>query len=289
LGIFKYFLSVFQKNKRFPMNQSPPVTLTIAGSDCSAGAGLQADLKTFGALGTFGLTAVTSVVSEVPGHVESVKIMPTSLVAGQIKLLCRTYPVAAAKTGMLPNASLIRAIASIWKTQAKGIPLVIDPVMVASSGDPLVSPEAIRAMQKDLFPHATLITPNLEEASLLWAQTIQTVSDMERAAADLADKFKINVLVKGGHLGGPEAVDILHDGTSATFFRAPRLPVTETHGTGCTYSAAITAGLGHGLPLAKAVEKAKEFITLAIRHHHTWKKPGASTSAVHALCQTITP
>jgi hydroxymethylpyrimidine/phosphomethylpyrimidine kinase len=251
------------------MSASIPVALTIAGSDSSAGAGIQADLKTFSALGVYGLTALTCVVAETPGRVSKLEPVSAALVREQIEVLLRAFPVAAIKTGLLFSAEIIREIASALR-EHRSIPLVIDPVMVATSGDPLLQADAIGIYEQELFPRATLITPNLDEAARLIGRTIGDLRAMREAAEILANKFGVSVLLKGGHLAGDQATDLLFLNGSVIEFSAPFSRGIATHGTGCTYSAAITAGLATGLPLKEAVREAKSFISAAIAQHHAW-------------------
>jgi hydroxymethylpyrimidine/phosphomethylpyrimidine kinase len=247
----------------------PPVVLSVAGSDSSCGAGAQADLKTFGAHGCHGLTAITCVVSEVPGKVEDLQPIRPLLVASQVAILRRTFPVAAAKTGMLYSAAIVNAVAG--ELEKLRCPVVVDPVMVASSGDPLLAPGAVKACTERLFPHATLVTPNLDELSLLVGRPIRHLREMEEAGWALADAFGCAFLLKGGHLGGRTATDLLVQEGTITRFDAPFVTGVSTHGTGCTYSAAIAANLAWGKPLVESVGRAKDFITAAIRHSFRWK------------------
>src|SRR5438094_5930142 len=232
--------------------QTPPVALTIAGSDSSAGAGVQANLKTFSALGVYGLTAVSCIVAETPGTVSRIEPVSPELVRKQITLF-RNFPIAAAKTGLLYAAEIVEmvacAIADLLANSAKRFPLVIDPVITATSGDRLLEPGAVELYESKLFPLATLIMPNLNEAAELLGQKIQNRQSMEKAARVLARKYRSSILLKGGHLTGDSAIDLLFAGGKITEFTAPFVRGVATHGTGCTYSAAITAGLASGLSL----------------------------------------
>jgi hydroxymethylpyrimidine/phosphomethylpyrimidine kinase len=262
---------------------SPPVALTIAGSDCSAGAGLQADLKTFSALGVHGLTAVTCVVSETARVVEEVFPLPPALVAGQVSLLARSFPLGAVKTGMLFSAPHIEAVVEALSGLA--CPLVVDPVMMASTGDPLIEPAAIDLYRRVLLPRATLATPNLDEASvLLDGRNIERPS-LAATAVELAERYGTAFLLKGGHLRDGRATDILaHPGCGRVeTFETDFIEGVTTHGTGCTYSAAIAAGLAKGLPIRGAVAAAKEFITTAIARSLAWT---GSTGRIEALNQS---
>ena len=257
------------------MSAHPPVALTIAGSDSSAGAGIQADLKTFSALGVYGLTAVTCVVAETPGRVSKIEPVSAELVRDQIEVLLRSFPVAAIKTGLLFSASIIAEIARVLRAH-RSTPLVIDPVMVATSGDALLQDDAIQTYERDLFPLAALLTPNLGEAGRLIGKRITDLTGMREAGKILLEKYGVPVLLKGGHLAGNDAIDLLFLKGDVIEFSAPFSRGIATHGTGCTYSAGITAGLAGGLPLEEAIGRAKEFVTAAIAQHYAW-------DAVHAL------
>lgn len=262
-------------------SQSPPVALTIAGSDNSAGAGAQADLKTMSALGAYGVTALTCVVAEVPGKVSAIQPVEARIVAEQIRLLFEAFPVAAAKTGMLYSREIIETVAGVLASQAP-IPLVVDPVMVATSGDPLLREDAVALYGERLFPRATLVTPNLDEVRTLLGHEVATVDEMRSAGAALVARFGANFLLKGGHLRDATAVDLLFERDGSVHeFAAPFVPGVSTHGTGCTCSAAITAGLARGLDLRAAVAEAKRFVTRAIAQHLRWEGPGGSTDALH--------
>lgn len=252
---------------------SPPIALTIAGSDCSSGAGVQADLKTFAAYGVYGLTAVTCVVAEVPGHVVGIQELPAKIVCEQMKALIKAFPVAAMKTGMLYTADVIEAVAEVC-AEHWTIPLVVDPVMVATSGDALLQPDAASLYSDFIFPRATLVTPNLDEArTLLGGCTIDDVAAMKLAGQDLCAQHHVAFLMKGGHLAGDEAVDLLClPGGVVHEFRAPFTAGVSTHGTGCTYAAAITAGLARGLRLPAAVAQAKRYVTAAIAQAFRWER-----------------
>ena len=248
-----------------------PVVLTIAGSDSSCGAGAQADLKTFGALGCHGLTAITCIVAEIPGKVRSIQAVRPEIVRDQLEVLLAAYPVAGIKTGMLYSAPIIRTVAHILARMKVRPPLVIDPVMVASSGDSLLKAGAIRAYRQLLFPMATLITPNLDELGILTGSVPRSLSAMRAAGKQFTAATGTSVLLKGGHLRGSTATDLLlMPDWEEQEFSAPFIRGVETHGTGCTYSAAIVAGLASGLPLSKAIAQAKEFITASIRGAHSW-------------------
>jgi hydroxymethylpyrimidine/phosphomethylpyrimidine kinase len=262
-----------QHDRRSESAATVPV-LTIAGSDSSAGAGVQADLKTFSALGVYGLTAVTCIVAEIPGKIYRIEPVRAELVSEQIAVLCRNFPIAAAKTGLLYTAEIVetvaRALADLSANSAKRFPLVIDPVITATSGNRLLEPSAIELYESKLFPLAMLITPNVDEAAKLLGQKIRDRQSMEKAARALARKYRVSILLKGGHLAGSSAIDLLVDGGKITEFAAPFIRGVTTHGTGCTYSAAITASLASGLSLEKAIGRAKKFVTTSIAGHFRW-------------------
>jgi hydroxymethylpyrimidine/phosphomethylpyrimidine kinase len=251
------------------MSVTVPVALTIAGSDCSAGAGLQADLKTFQHFGVFGLTAVTCVVAETPRVVRSVHSVPPAILQDQLRVLLETYPVAAIKTGMLFSKAHIVAVTEILE-RYRGIPLVVDPVMIASTGDPLVEDNAIAAYQERLFPLATVITPNLDEAEVLWGAPVRDEAAMERAARGLSARHGCAVLVKGGHLGADECADLLFENGLPAWFRSPRIATEASHGTGCTLSAAIAAGLARGAATHEAVSDAKVYLGRTLAEAVGW-------------------
>ncbi len=249
---------------------SPPTALTIAGSDSSAGAGLQADLKTFTALGVYGLTAVTCVVAETPGRVSRIEPVSAEVVREQIEVLAKSFPIAAIKTGLLCSAEIVHAVSRSLVDLAR-TPLVVDPVMIATTGQQLLEPSAIALYEKELFPLATLIMPNLDEAAQLLGEKIQDRQSMERAAWALSEKYRAAVLLKGGHSSGDYAVDLLSARGRITEFSAPFVCDVATHGTGCTYSAAITAGLASGLSLEEAICRAKTFVTASIAQRFRWR------------------
>ncbi|MCS7063737.1 MAG: bifunctional hydroxymethylpyrimidine kinase/phosphomethylpyrimidine kinase [Methylacidiphilales bacterium] len=245
-----------------------PVALTIAGSDNSGGAGIQADLKTFHQLGCFGVTALTCVVAEHPGKVSRIVSLDPSMVSEQIRLCAEVYPLGAIKTGMLFSYEIITAVAATLKNMPSAS-LIIDPVMVASSGARLLLDTAINALKELLFPLATLITPNRDEAEILWGNPINNESALRECARELSSRYHTSFLVKGGHLQGDNAIDVLCQADGDLHeFSAPRVPQTNPHGTGCTFSAAITAYIAHGHSLVEAVAYAKDFITEAVRTHH---------------------
>ncbi|WP_226894658.1 bifunctional hydroxymethylpyrimidine kinase/phosphomethylpyrimidine kinase [Luteolibacter marinus] len=262
------------------MMNSPPITLTIAGSDCSAGAGLQADLKTFQHFGVFGLTAVTCVVAETPNVVRSVHAVSPAILQDQLKVLLDAFPVAAIKTGMLFSKAHIVAVTEILSGYPD-VPLVVDPVMISSTGDPLLETSAVAAYKGRLFPLARLITPNLDEAEVLWDGEVRDEAAMERCARELSSRHGCAVLLKGGHLGAAECADLLVDGGGASWFRSPRIDTAASHGTGCTLSAAIAANLATGANLHDAVAAAKDYLDRTLAESFAW-------GAVAALNQGTT-
>ena len=263
-----------QSDRRSQSAATVPIALTIAGSDCSAGAGIQADLKTFAALGVYGLTALTCVVAEVPRKVSRIEPVTTRMVREQIEVLLKNFRIGAIKTGLLYSAEIVCAVAQTIqdgkKKAARSIPFVVDPVMIATSGDNLLESEAVEAYENNLFPLATLITPNLDEAALLLETTIDDRKQIKSAAKALAKKYGVSILLKGGHLRGDNAIDLLFHNGESTEFSAPFVRGVATHGTGCTYSAAISAGLASGFSLERAIARAKKFVTESIRRRFHW-------------------
>ena len=255
---------------RRSQSSATAVALTIAGSDSSAGAGAQADLKTFTALGVYGLTAITCIVAETPGKVSRIQAADPEIVREQIELLLKSFPVTGIKTGLLCNGEIVAQVVQSLR-KVKGCRIVIDPVMVATTGDVLLAPGAIQIYERELFPLATLITPNLDEAARLLGDPIRDLAAMRRAARTLAKKYDTAILLKGGHLRGRRAIDILSSGDCTKEYSAAFLPGVKTHGTGCTYSAAITAELAKGAEVPRAIATAKRFVSSAIRLHFVWK------------------
>jgi hydroxymethylpyrimidine/phosphomethylpyrimidine kinase len=241
-----------------------PIALTIAGSDSGGGAGIQADLKTFASLGVHGTTAITCLTAQNPRGVIGIEAASPRIVQAQLAVLFAELPPRAAKTGMLFSAEIIETVAEFF-TKRSCRWLVVDPVMVATSGARLLKPRAITSLVSRLLPRASVVTPNLDEAELLVGSRLTSVEDLRQAARVLNTRFGCAALVKGGHLRGlSEAVDIFYDGRTELLLRAPFIRNVSTHGTGCTYSAAITAYLARGLPLPDAVFAAKQYITEAI-------------------------
>jgi len=248
--------------------------LTIAGSDSGGGAGIQADLKTIAALGAYGLTAITAVTAQNSLGVCGVHPIPAAFVARQLDAVCGDMGVDAVKTGMLANAAIINVVAE--KARAYDLQrLVVDPVMVATSGDPLLEEEGVAALCGRLLPLALVVTPNIPEAEALAGMAIRSEADRERAAARIHAMGPAYVLIKGGH-GGAEAVDLLFDGRRAVRFSAARVPTANLHGTGCTLSAALACHLAAGLDVAEAVARAKDYLTAALWHgFQVGRGPGA--------------
>ena len=241
-----------------------PIALTIAGSDSGGGAGIQADLKTFAALGVYGASVITALTAQNTRGVAAIHDVPAEFVAAQIDAVLGDFAVGAVKIGMLGRAGVVAAVAAgLERWQARN--LVLDPVLVASSGERLLAPDAIAALKRDLIPRARLVTPNIPEAAaLLGVEPASDEAQMQSQAERLLALGARAVLLKGGHGGGSESVDLLVDATSVTRFAAPRLPTRNTHGTGCTLSSAIAAGLAKGREVAVAVRDAKDFVTAAI-------------------------
>lgn len=242
--------------------KTKPVALTVAGSDPSGGAGIQADLKTFHQFGVYGEAVITLLTVQNTVRVDRVECLAPDLVLEQLRAVLEDIRPAAAKTGALGGLSIVEAVAAA--AAEFDFPLVVDPVMISKHGAPLVSEEARRAVAERLLPRAFLITPNLHEAAALTGFQVCDLAGMRRAAEALCAMGARAALVKGGHLEG-RATDVLFAEGRWHEFPAPRLETVHTHGTGCTYSAAITAGLALGAPLPEAVRTAKAYITEAIR------------------------
>ena len=243
---------------------SLPIALTIAGSDSGGGAGIQADLKTFAALGVHGTSAITCLTAQNPRGVAGVQAASAKLVCQQMEAVFAGLPPAACKTGMLYSTEIIRVVTGFF-SHGKRPPLIVDPVMVATSGAALLKPSAVRVVCDELLPLAALVTPNLDEAELLLGVKICDEEGLRSAAREIVRRFGCAALVKGGHLKGTrDAVDIFYDGKTELLLSAPFVRGVSTHGTGCTYSAAIAAYLARGERLSVAVQHAKEFITQAI-------------------------
>ena len=265
-----------------PSVQTVRPILTIAGSDCSAGAGMQADLKTFQYFGLHGLTAVTCIVSETANIVRRVDPLDPSMLEDQIRLMLDSFPLAVVKTGMLGSAKHVETVAAIFKNHPY-IKLVIDPVMIASTGTSLIEPAAISAYCEKLLSLAYLITPNIPEAETLLGKSISSVDEMSRAANSLSEKYGCAVLLKGGHLESTECTDLLFDGKIEHRFTSPRIDVQASHGTGCTLAAAVAAGLANGQNLPSAVSAAKEYLNDCLKT--SYRFVNQSGEVIHALNQ----
>jgi len=246
--------------------QAKPVCLTIAGSDSSGGAGIQADIKAMQANGVYAATIVTAVTAQSTVAVESAFDLPVDLIAAQIDAVAGDMQISATKTGMLSSAEIIAVVADGIRRHSLR-PLVVDPVMISKSGFALLADNAVEVLKKELFPLAVLLTPNAHEAERLTGIKVDSLAAAREAARVIHRMGPENVLVKGGHISSEaDAVDILFDGERFEVYRAERLDARNTHGTGCTYSSAIAAHLANGCTLVDAVAAAKRYVTEAIRH-----------------------
>jgi hydroxymethylpyrimidine/phosphomethylpyrimidine kinase len=239
------------------------IALTIAGSDSGGGAGIQADLKTFHQFGLYGTSVIVALTAQNTRGVRAAEPVSETMVAAQLGVLAEDLPPAALKTGMLATANLVRLVAKAIRENGWG-PLVVDPVMVATSGDRLLSTEAEDVMRETLLPLAVLVTPNLNEAAILTGRAVHDVTSMERAGATLLTMGAQAALVKGGHLEGDEITDVLATSSGIKHFTRRRIATTSTHGTGCTLSAAVAAGLALDRPLEAAIDDALDFVQRAI-------------------------
>jgi hydroxymethylpyrimidine/phosphomethylpyrimidine kinase len=240
-----------------------PTAMTIAGSDSGGGAGIQADLKTFAALGVYGTSTLTAITAQNTIGVIAVHEIPTDIIAAQIEAVITDIGADAVKTGMLSSSAIVEVVARELKRHRVEA-LVIDPVMVAKSGDPLLQKEAVEALRAKLVPLGAVVTPNIPEAEVLTGMKISSQDGMRRAAEKIIDMGARGVVVKGGHLEGP-ATDLFYDGSRFQEFTAPRINTSNTHGTGCTFASAIAAGLARGMSVIDSVAQAKEYVTEAIR------------------------
>ncbi len=238
--------------------------MTIAGSDSGGGAGIQADLKTFAALGVYGSSAIVALTAQNTLGVLGIHEAPPEFVAAQIDAILDDIGADAAKTGMLASSAIIHVVADRLRAHRLAN-LVVDPVMVAKSGHALLRPEAVEALKRELLPLARVVTPNVPEAEVLVGHGVESDADVRRAAQEIHELGAAHVVVKGGHRSGP-AIDLLYDGREFREYAAERIDTPHTHGTGCTFSAAIAAGLARGLTVPDAVGMAKEYLTEAIRH-----------------------
>lgn len=265
-------------------SQKYTTALTIAGSDCSGGAGIQADLKTFCAMGCYGISVITALTAQNTQGVQSVESVPVKFIREQLQSIFDDIRVDAVKIGMLHRPEVVRVIATTLR-ERRPDNVVLDPVMVAKSGDKLLTAEAVAAVKEELLPLVTVVTPNLPEiATLLDAREPSTVNEMRSAGRALLELGTPAVLVKGGHLAGEDAIDILLDASSDREYRSKRIETKNSHGTGCTLSSAIAAYLAKGLALEDAVGEAKRYLTGALREgalyelgrgkgpvHHLWR------------------
>ena len=241
-----------------------PVAMSIAGSDSGGGAGVQADMKTFSALGVYGASTLTAITAQNTVAVTAVHELPVELIAAQIDAVVTDIGVDAVKTGMLSSSAIVETVAR--ELERHGIEnLVVDPVMVAKSGDPLLRDEAVESVRTRLLPLAALVTPNVPEAETLTGLKIESDDDVREAARRIVAMGARTVVVKGGHRDGP-ATDLFFDGAEFTEFTSERFDTVNTHGTGCTFASAAAAGLAQGKPLLEAVAQAKEYVTEAIRN-----------------------
>jgi hydroxymethylpyrimidine/phosphomethylpyrimidine kinase len=248
---------------------TPPVALTIAGSDSGGGAGVQADLKTFAMHGVFGTSALTALTAQNTAEVRATEPVPPDFVAAQLEAVLDDLPVRAVKTGMLASAAVVAVVAGY----ASRLPnLVVDPVLVSSSGARLFADDAVRAYREVLFPHATVVTPNLREAGVLVGRELSTVDDAVAAAEEIGAAGVRCVVVKGGHLtAGQDAVDVVWRAGVVDLLRAPWIDTANNHGTGCTFAAATAARLAHGDALPDALRAAKSYVHRALAGSAGWR------------------
>ncbi len=240
-----------------------PKVMTIAGSDSGGGAGIQADLKTFAALGVYGTVTLTAITAQNTVGVTGVHEIPTDMIVAQMDAVMGDIGADAVKTGMLSSQEIVEVVAA--QIRKHGIrSLVVDPVMVAKSGDVLLRDDAVSAVRTELAPLAAVVTPNIPEAEALTGMTIQSDHDVQEAARKIVSMGARAVVVKGGHREGP-ATDVLYDGSDFREFTAPRIDTVNTHGTGCTFASAVAAGLAQGLSVEDSVAQAKDYVTEAIR------------------------
>ncbi|HXM52086.1 MAG TPA: bifunctional hydroxymethylpyrimidine kinase/phosphomethylpyrimidine kinase [Candidatus Binatus sp.] len=240
-----------------------PVALTLAGSDSGAGAGIQADLKTFAALGVYGVTVITAITAQNTVGVRAVQEIDLDVIGAQLDAVAEDFSIGALKTGMLSSAAIIEIVAAGIQRHRLG-PLVVDPVMIAKSGDRLLREDAVDALRRRLLPLAHVVTPNIPEAEVLAARAIRTRDDRLAAAHAIMELGAQAVVIKGGHSQDDPIVDLLVDSQGVHEYRAARIVTTSTHGTGCTFSAAITAGLAIGLDLPRAVAEARDYLSRAL-------------------------
>lgn len=264
------------------MERRYPRALTIAGSDSGGGAGIQADLKTFAALGCYGMSVITALTAQNTVAVAGIHPVPPDFIAAQLDAVMEDIGADAIKVGMLHSAEVIVTVAERLRRYPQ-VPVVVDPVMVAKSGDRLLREDAVTALRGVLLPLATVLTPNLPEAETLLGRRVRDRDAMNAAAIDLLQLGPRAVVVKGGHLAGGDSTDVLAlaGETTVRWFQAPRATTSNTHGTGCTYSSAIAAGLARGAGIAEAVEQAKRYLTGAITAGATFKLGGGHGPVHH--------
>jgi hydroxymethylpyrimidine/phosphomethylpyrimidine kinase len=242
---------------------SQPVVLTIAGSDSGAGAGIQADLKTFAALAVYGVSVVTAITAQNTVGVRAIQEVDPGVIAAQLDALAEDFSIAALKTGMLSSVAIIETVAAGLRRHGLH-PLVVDPVMIAKSGDRLLREDAVETLRRTLLPLAAVVTPNIPEAEILAGRTVRTQADRVAAGRAIMELGAHAVVIKGGHSDEDPTVDLLVNSDGVQEFRAARIVTTSTHGTGCTFSAAIAAGLGRGQDLATAVGDARAYLSNAL-------------------------
>jgi hydroxymethylpyrimidine/phosphomethylpyrimidine kinase len=239
--------------------------LTIAGSDSSGGAGIQADLKTFAAFGLYGASAITAVTAQSTKGVEAIAPLPADLVTAQIEAVAGDLAIHATKVGMLATAAIVEAVAAA--VEELDLPLVVvDPVLVSTTGDRLLDADGVQALRLELMPLARVVTPNIPEAEALSGRRIASADDAREAARRIHDMGASAVIITGGHSGGPDVVDLLFDGRAFHEFRVPRVESAHTHGTGCTFASAVAAGLALGRELPEAAARAQQYVAGAIAH-----------------------
>lgn len=245
-----------------------PAVMTISGSDSSGGAGVHADLKTFSSLDVYGTSTITCVMAQNPSRVSNIVPVPAQVVGDQIESICEAYPIAVAKTGMLYSADIIRVVAC--EELREGIPiLVVDPVMIAASGARLLQGDAMEALCTELIPLARVVTPDLHEAEILCGQSIGSTDELRAAARVIGERYDVACVVKGAHLGGDEVVDVLWDEGEEHVFTGPRIVNADTHGAGCTFSAALTAYLARSELMSVAVGLARDFVYQSLQRATT--------------------
>ena len=254
-----------------------PVALTIAGSDSSSGAGIQADLKTFAAHEVYGVNAVTAIVAEVPGEVRQYQVSDPTLLAHQLNSVASSFPIVAAKTGMLATAAHVDVVVAFFRNNPD-IALVVDPVIRATAGDiPLLDDEGVEILKNELLPLANLVTPNIPEAEFLLGKKLKTPDDFQSAGDEIFARFFCDSLIKGGHACSASSRKITDyiwlEGEDPRAMSRPRLAVPDLHGTGCTLSAAVAANLAKGLSHFAAIRDASVYLFHAMENHYEWEEP----------------